>query len=312
MAQFYLISIAAGLASGVLHFAQAMGSLGGILLGFVATLPIFLVGLSLSGTAALIAGIAGGIVAMLTGGLPYAALYFIFYALPSAFLCRQALLSRTGPTGDIEWYPPGQLVLCLTGISTGFFLIVLIGLEIFADGLLPAIEVLLGAFVANMPPDVTMPETFVAENAPMVPVVAVASWIVMIFLNGVLAQSLLVRFERNYRPSPKLADITYPSWFIAVFAGAILASYLQGNFALIGKTLAVIGAVAYFLLGLGVLQSLFHRFSVGWLPKILFYGFVLPVVWPITLVLVVVGIVRHVNQLRRPNDDGQNGGRKET
>lgn len=307
MPQFYLIAIAAGAASGVLHLAISFGGISGLILGYLATLPLFLAGLSSGWSAALIAGLAGGIVTLVAGGLPFAALYLASYALPAAFLCRQALLSRTNSNGDVEWYPVGHLVLCLLGMASGLFLLVFAYLEFFAGGLLEAATELLTAYGKFMGPEAM--EGFAMGMAPSVPAIGVVSWIMLIFVNGVLAQGLLVRGNRNYRPSPRLGDITYPLWLLPAFIGTIFLSYFDGNLALFGKTLAVIGAVAYFLLGLGVLHGFFQRVSVGLPLKILFYGFVLPLVWPVSLVLVAAGLMRHINQLRRPNDDG---GRKET
>lgn len=310
MLKFYLIAIAAGAVSGVLHLTLSLGSLGGLILGYLAILPLFLAGLSLGAQAALIAGLAGGVIALFVGGLSFAGLYLGFYALPVAFLCRQALQSRTAANGDVAWYPPGRLVLCLLGLATGILLLVYVFLGLFADGLLPAIKVMLNAYIelAAQAPEVEVPANFAANMAPLVPVSAAASWILLILLNGVLAQGLLVTFKRNLRPSPTLADITYPLWLLPAFGAAVLSSFFDGNLAMLGKTLAVIGAVAYFLLGLGIIHGFFQRLSAGVPLKILFYVFGLAFIWPM---VVAVGLLRHIKQLRRRADDGDDGRRKE-
>jgi hypothetical protein len=258
--------------------------------------------------AALVAGVSGGVLALAAGGSPFAALYFASYALPVSLLCRQALLSRTAANGDIHWYPGGHLVLCLLGMAGGFFLLVFVYLELFEAGLLTASRQLLSAYGEFMGSEEAM-QGFVKNMASSMPAIASVSWMVLMFLNAILAQALLVRFNHNYRPSPRLGDITYPFWLLPAFISAVMASYFDGNLALLGKTLAVIGAVAYFLLGLGVLHGFFQRVSVGLPLKILFYGFVLPLIWPVSLILVAAGLMRHIKQLRHPNDDG---GQKET
>ena len=105
-----------------------------------------------------------------------------------------------------------------------------------------------------------------------------------------LAQGLAVRFGRNVRPTPRLAELELPAWFAGAFGAALVLSLLSGAAGQIGAGLAVIAGMAYLLHGLGVVH--------WWAARARSPGLVLAWVYllvgiftPVAAALVVLGLV---------------------
>ena len=309
MLPYLLIAAAAGLASGLLHLGIGLPALGGLMLAYLAPLPLFLAGLGLGYQGAATAAAVGAVLVALVQGLPFAAIHAVTYGLPVCILCRQALLSRVDD-GVSHWYPPGRLSLVLAGLATAFFFLWFLGMALFGDGLLPLLYEIMGQMAAQFA-DPGQREALLSL-AELLPAFGAISWMLGLVVNGVLAQGLLVRFERNLRPSPNLADMELPPALFLVLLGGIVVAMLGGLLGMIGKTLAAIAVVPYFLLGLGV----FHAFSRGWngclFILMLFYGFVLPLFFvPAAVVIVGLGLLYAAMRLRaggKPNGGAGTGG----
>src|SRR5689334_13425121 len=118
MARTWIIPAGAGVLSAVLLFlAVAMGSVGAVILGNLAPLPLFALGL---GAGLMIAAAAGATSAALVGliaGIIPAMGVIVLFVMPAVVLVRSALLSRIDSEGRLEWYPAGRLVTWLVGIG---------------------------------------------------------------------------------------------------------------------------------------------------------------------------------------------------
>ena len=93
------------------------------------------------------------------------------------------------------------------------------------------------------------------------PSLLVVSWLILLTINGIVAQGLLMRFNMSLRPAPDLAQMSLPYWFsgtalvlgILSFAGHNWLGFLAQNLLLI----LIYGLV---LNGLGI----FHQMSKKW------------------------------------------------
>ncbi|MBC8240020.1 MAG: DUF2232 domain-containing protein [Alphaproteobacteria bacterium] len=132
------------------------------------------------------------------------------------------------------------------------------------------------------------------------------SWTVGLIFNAALAQGLLVRFGHNLRSTPELADIQLPMAWIGVLLAALLLSSLDGLTGLLGKTLAAIAIVPYFLLGLGVVHGFFRAWKARSMILILFYGLLL--LWPLPAFVAGLGLLKAVWRLRTGNNINNAGG----
>ncbi len=245
-------AIASGLVAALLYLSVLTGSLGALILVYLVQLPLFAAGLSLGAKAVMIAGGTATIVTIVSGGLLSGLLFFLAEALPPMLLVVQALRWRavasetgraaetvSGPaafpaaSNDIAWYPLGRLVLCLVG---------------------------LGVIAGASPGAPARSDAMIEALTAFFPAMAVASWLVMTAINGVLAQGVLARFGLNRRPSPDIAGLTLPRWPSFVLAGALLIAALgPGDLGYLGSNLVPLLGIAYVFAGLAVLHAVLRR-----------------------------------------------------
>jgi hypothetical protein len=121
-------------------------------------------------------------------------------------------------------------------------------------------------------------------------------WIVV---NGTLAQSLLVRFARNMRPTPDYAALELPAWLgPALAADAALAALVPGTVGLVAQNLLFVLALPYFLLGLAVIHTLARRLATRGMVLVLVYGLLIFMGWA-ALMVAALGLLEQWGQLRR-------------
>ncbi len=296
-----LLAVGGGVLSGLLYISVVLGSPGAMILAYMAQLPLFLVGLSLGVTAGAAAGVVAVVVAGLAAGLMGAALFGTLSVAPAVVLVRQALLSRPGPNGTVEWYPPGLLVTWLTAIGSGGFLLAGL-LAGGGEGLRAAIrQFLSGVFrqiMTTTPPENQV--TLLAEAfTPFFPALVVGSWAIMIVINAVLAQGVLARFGWNLRPSPDIAALELSHWLPLPVAGAgLLVLVGQGSLRFFGQNLVVMFSIPFFFLGLAVMHALLRGRPAAPFLLVLAYAVMLLFGWP-ALAVVALGFVELWAGLRR-------------
>ena len=114
MTQIVLVGLGAGAAAALLFASVTSGALVSILLFYLAPLPILIAGLGWSHWCGLIAAITASACLGLAFGMLFFAAFLVGIAAPAWWLGYLALLARPGAAGsgaDVEWYPPGRLVL---------------------------------------------------------------------------------------------------------------------------------------------------------------------------------------------------------
>lgn len=260
MANWILLALAAGAASGLLNVGAALGSTSALLLSHFTLLPLFMAGLGIGLAGALLAGAAGLVVIGVAAGPLSACIYAGVNALPATVLCRQALLSRPTANGTVEWYPGGLLLTWLIGLAAVIYLLVLAYFEIFEDGLVAAVRATIQQYVdaidAHMQPQNV---EALKGAAPFVPGIAAAYYVLNATVNAALAQYLLRRSGRNLRPSIAFSELTLPRPLLYVLAASVAVALISPSFSSIAYTLASILSVAYFLLGLAVVHAYLGR-----------------------------------------------------
>jgi len=265
---------------------------------------LFLAGLGLGVRGAVLAVLVAGGLNVLFAGAGFAAVQAAFYGIPVIVICRQALLSRTDGQGQVHWYPPGHLLLWLSGMAIVGLAVGLAGLTLFGDGLMAYLQAVMAPFAEQFP-DPAQREVLLAL-VDYLPAFFAVSWSLGLIFNGVLAQGLLVRFGYNVAASPELADIRLPMAWIGTLLAALLLSSLPGLLGVVGKTLAAIAIVPYFLLGLGVVHGFFRAWKARLPILILFYGLLF--LWPLPVLVAGLGLLNAVLRLARGNDLGNTGG----
>ncbi len=303
----------AGLASAVLVLTAASGSLG-ILLGYLAPLPLFFAGLTHGVTAVGIAGAVGTMVSAVNGLLA-GGVYLVTFAAPVALVVRQALLARPATEASagadvhdgLEWYPVGRLVLWLAGWSLGLFGVALLLTADREGGLPELLQPLLTQFLSVMQQapgqasgQVADLEAMAKRLALLMPAVFGISWLVMMTINGTLAQGMAVLLKQNRRPTPVYRSFTLSrSLAVALVAAIVAAAVLPGDVAFIGGTVAAILAFPFFLQGLAVVHGLAAKASLPGLVLAAFYAALVVAGALVGVLVVILGFIEEWAGFRR-------------
>ncbi|MEE9140949.1 MAG: DUF2232 domain-containing protein [Alphaproteobacteria bacterium] len=287
MSKETLAILGAGLLSGLMYLSALTGLPGAVILFNLAQLPLFLAGLGLGATASAFSAIAGTVAAGLIGGSLAAVIYALVNAAPAVLVTRRALLSKATADGGLEWYPPGLLVAWLTGLGAALFAVA----AILFSGAEGGLEAYVRAAVAQALEQLAIDQdpariaAFAEAAAPYVPGVVVATWMIVVTVNGALAQGVLARFGRALRPSPDIAALELPRWMtVALAVAALLAWFGDGALGFIGWNMVIILAVPFFFAGLGVVHAVVRRIKGGPMILAMFYLFLIVFGWPVVLV----------------------------
>jgi hypothetical protein len=300
MPQAVGFAVLAGLISSSLFLALSSGMPGMVLLAYFIQLPLLFVGLSLGLAASVIAAGSAILVCSLIAGVVAAALFALVQAVPAVMVIRQALLSRQ-QDGKVEWYPPGLVLAQLATFAALCIIASYLVLLGHPGGLQGVLSDFIGATLAEL-------SGVEAEAAPspelgrwmfLFPGLMAASWLVMVVVNGVLAQALAVRLGWNRRPSPALSELELPGWlWPAIGVAALLAVLGDDGLGFLGRSLLIVLVVPYMFLGLAVIHAFARRWSHRRLALTIFYGGVMLLGWPL-LAILLLGFVEdwaHVRQ----------------
>jgi hypothetical protein len=274
-----------GAAAAALFLSALTVSPGAAILVSLAPLPLFVAGLWLGAGAAALAGlVATGVVLSVARDLSAPTFFAGLYAGPVVLLVRQALLARSDIGSALEWYPPGRLTAWLTGLGLSAVAAALLWLggpqalqPLLDQALAPALAELIDTTAAQR-------EILTHTLAEIVPGALAASWMTLLIVNGVLAQGVLVRFGRNWRPSPRLAALRLPLWVTVLLAAALLAAMRGGQTRVLGINAMLVLSIPFCLAGLGVLHALAGRLARPAIPLVAFYTLVGLFGWPLLLV----------------------------
>ncbi len=301
MSKERLIAVGGGLLCALLYLSVVTGSATAILFTYLSQLPLFLVGLSLGLVPAVIACVvAAGIIAV---GANFAAagLFTVLSAVPLLIVVRQGLLSRPDPnTGSEEWYPPGMLLGWLTGYGLAIFAVGAIFFSLSQGGLEGAARAYMEATLGNLSGGTADPrfERTIELFVRYFPALAVITWLVMVAINGVLAQTVLTQFKHNRRPSPKYNTLMLPAWITIGLAVAGLVSLVPGQIGLVGQNAAMIMGLPFFFLGLAVIHAISYRFGARSMLLLAVYVILILFGWP-AIVVAGLGLIEQWALLRK-------------
>jgi hypothetical protein len=242
-------------------------------------------------------------VTFIAGGFVFASIYTVANCAPVLLVVRQALLWRPKADGSAEWYPPGGLLLALFA----FMALIFAGAAFaFADrpgGLEGTLETTIvqtfnrlrgpaGLEIANL-------EEFAAQIARLFAGIVAVSWLVMTAINGALGQWLVRRAGVNRRPTPEMADIDLPTWFVGLTAIFAAGSFFDGFAGFASRNLIVIFIAVYALAGLGVVHALIRNLQWRGMALGAVYGAIVVFGWPIAVVAVLGLIEPYANNKAR-------------
>lgn len=264
-----IIGAGAGLVSAALFASAAVSAALASFLLYLCPLPLCLAGLGWGRSAVLLAGLTATVVMAAALGPAAALVYAVTIAAPIAFLVHLLLLARPAANPQeenaaVEWYPAGRLVgaAALIAGSLAGLMVLLLGPD--AESYRGSIDQMLPHILKALDPDnsVFTPET--TENlktvlAKALPAAFAILWLTVALFNLWLAGYIVEASGRALRPWPDLQALELPNMFVAIFAGALVASFLPGVLGLIATGLAGAMLFAYVLQGLAVI----HVYSRG-------------------------------------------------
>jgi uncharacterized protein YybS (DUF2232 family) len=281
-----------GLLSATLSVLHIFPIPGLVFFSYFATLPLFLVGLSLGLRPLYVAGLLASAIVLLLQGPFIAGEFLVFSFLGPAFLMYRALLNRKKKSGEVSWYPSSLLLRDIT-YAAGFVMIIAVAAYFyFTNG--EDAGVILKPLLKSFDPKGHLKdaEPLLLRIFPFLPGFFAVSWSVMIFLNAILAQGLLVRFNRNLRPTPSFTHLSVPKSFLIIFGVAFILSFIGlGALEVIGKNTAFVLTLPFFLVGLSLIHSWMHKSPYPTAGLTVFYFLLLLLFWPV-LFVILIGILK--------------------
>lgn len=286
----------------MLYLAVGLGSMGALILAYMAQLPLFAIGLSTGFRAAVLAAGVGLAVIAVALPLSAAGLFALTTVLPVLILISRALLSRQAEDGSTAWYPAGYLLATLNAIALVLLCAAALYLSGRDGGMVGAGREVLAEMLRGFsqsagtpaPPADALANSLVTR---LLPAIVLISWQIMVVINGLLAQGALARFNATIRPGEAFARLILPRWLTLALAASLLAALASGQIGALGRNASVVAALPFFFLGLSVI----HAVSIRWPGRtfillgiylILFFA-----VWP-ALVVAAIGVFEPWTQLR--------------
>ncbi len=305
MVNILLIGIGAGAASGLLFASLITGSMLGVMLFYLAPLPLLLAGLGwgyLSAAAGALAATA--VTGILLNNVNLALYLLVSLGLPAAWLARLALLSRTNEDGKAEFYPIGRIVIWtgLIGaglISTGLLLMSMSDVP-YREAMTKQITEIITALVSTSKGKSLAAGQIKAIAEQMVtfvfPVSALA-WMITMLANLWMAGRILTQAKRLTRSWPDITELDFPARFHFVLPTAMVLAFLPGIIGDIALPVTAVCLLAYALMGLAILHQATRNLPSR--PFVLtgIYFCIFLLGWPL-IILAVIAIGEPVFKLR--------------
>ena len=286
---------------------------GAFILVYMANLPLFLTGFAFGPQSALISGAAGFLIVGMIGGGGAAAIFGLLQVIPTWLVVRLMLLQRpkddqieNGATEanekNIDWYSAGDMVCWLTLLVAGIFLVATFSsLNSEHESLSVLIADNLDRILQTMGPnwDPEQRTQIVDLMVPMFPGAIGISWLIMIIINGILAQNILCKFKKAIRPAPSYIDLKLPSWISwPLVLSCTLALIGSGELEYTGRNLAMILSLPFFFLGLAVVHTWAKRLQSGAAILLVCFYFVLILSNWTALLVAGIGVIELWNGIR--------------
>ena len=307
-----LLAVSAGALSAFASLAVISGAPFGMLFVYVAPLPLMVSGLSLGIPAATVASGGGILMVAIAGGTVAAGIYAVLHAMPSWLLVRQALISRTDENGTRHWFPEGNIIASLSALALA--ILAGAGFVFLQDqesvlGIQATVSKSLDHGLGILAPALSASERADAVQmlAAYLPGTVGSSWVAMLLINALMAQNILIRMQKNLRPATDLSLLTLPdwtSWALILAAGAALLG--GGDVEYIAQNGAMIMAVPFFFLGLGVVHFMAARTTFPGTALVTVYVAMLFSRWAL-LSVAALGVMEQWVGIRRRFQGPKNG-----
>lgn len=297
MVQLLLVGFGAGVTAALLFATLATGQAFAVGLFYLTPLPILLAAIAWNHIAGAIAALTAALLLGSFLGGWFVLAFTIGIGLPAWLLGYLALLGRTGENGEMEWYPPGRLVLAgaLIAATATALSIPFLGTDIdsYRAALREAFERVLRAqtdTAADQPltlPGATDPARTLDVLTVVMPPAAAVVGMVTSLGNLWLAGRVARISGRLARPWPDLTELRFPPAAPLLLAAAIAGTFLPGLVAVAAGLFAATLLVAYALLGFAIVHHISRRYSARLLLLSALWASVFLIGWPILLAALI-------------------------
>lgn len=269
----HLLAFFAGIASGLAFVQLFGGGTLGVLIAYLAPLPIFLAALA-GGRAPAITATLFALVAILlrTSSPLQVELYAAIIGVPSMVLARVALLNYAAPDTAPRFTGAGVILLTALALGTLLTLGASAMLTLEGHGIADAMTHVVANYksmLAEANPDLPADQIEASLNAlkSMLPSMIMIGWLCILLVNYIIAQNVAGEIGQRQRPQLAIRDITLPVWLVVMFALCIIVSmFTTPDIAMTLSALAGLYAAGFLLSGLGVMHRALDRLALakGW------------------------------------------------
>lgn len=263
---------------------------------FLPTLPLFYAGFTSGPRAVRRAVLLAALPIWLLMGAAGAAVYMLLLALPTLYICQEAV--RPSPASEDGWQPIGPLILHLTLAGC----VVVAGITAYywtQEGGLPG---LLAATIREAFSGLEGEYGALIEQAAvhwsfLIFPITVWLWGLLLYAHGWAAQRLARRRGMVRRPEFSVGEFLIPGWMLSLLAICALASLIgSDSMRFLGKACLLSLMLPYFFSGAATLRRASASWPNGGFFMFFVYFMVFTQLWP-ALILSVVGLWRQIKDL---------------
>ncbi|MBL9029453.1 MAG: DUF2232 domain-containing protein [Caedimonas sp.] len=222
-------------------------------------------------------------IAFLAGLQNSLALLFVNLA-PAMLLAYLALLCRRDPEGTLFWYPPGRLIAALTAYGLGVLGLFSVFLSRGDYGAVFHTEL-----IQTAPDHLRAQYTqWVDQLIKFLPCIITVGAMLTTLFNAMAAQAILVKYQKNRRPTPAVSAIELPWWlWVALAVCGVAALVFRDAQRQFFMNAVPVLLFAFLFEGLGIVHALLARYSPGKMFVWIFYMTMILFGWPILIVIVL-------------------------
>jgi hypothetical protein len=265
MVRLLLIGIGAGVTSALLFATLSTGQAFAVGLFYLTPLPIVLAGIAWNHVAGAIAALTAAVLLGSFLGLWFVLAFLVGIGLPAYILSYLALLARDDGGEQIEWYPPGRIVLASALIAATATSLTIPAFGTDADSyrgaLKLAFERVLRAQTGTAAGDplvlpgardtASLLDLLVIVMPPAAALLSMGTMLANLWLAGKVA----LMSGRLARPWPDLAAMRFPPQASLLLALAVAGTFLPGVFAIAAGFFTATLILAFAILGLSVIHG---------------------------------------------------------
>ncbi len=314
------LAAAAGLTSALVTLSVISGGGLGVVLAYVAPLPLVLVGLAFGFIPCLAAQAVGALVLAVANWTAVPA-FLAIGAIPAMLLVSVALRGRR-IDGKMEWGKPGPMLIILSLGAIAVMTLVTLSLPTEGKGaaiwLREQAAPLIDAALPGAPDEVK--SAIVGLWAAILPAMVGVAWLAMTLANGLFGQWAVARAGRALRPTPDYTDLHLPWWLVltaVLAAGAgtigveIAGQAGTGDAGYLVRNAAILLMAPYLVSGLVEVHVALRGKPLARLWLAVFYGVFFALFGWAAIAVTVWGVVRQWMRSRReepaPDQEREDG-----